>query len=357
MKHTILITGAAGYVGAMLVEKFAARDDVQLVIGIDKEPKPESFDSIENLAYFQMNTADGWEELVHDLAPDIIIHTAWQIREIYGDRELTWKWNIDGSDKVFDYALTYPSVKRLIHFSTVASYGAYPDNTVEQRFTEKDPFRLMDYLYSEEKRIAEAHLEEKYQERKNKEVSVAIVRPAAITGPRGRFMRIRFGLQATLSGQMKDSFAYRIVSAMVSVVPVTPKWLRQFIHEDDVVGIMERLAFGEPVKGYEVFNICPPGAVVLGADMAKAVGKRVLPVAPWMVRLPFFVFWHLTRGKIPTGPGAWKSYSYPIAVDGSKVTRELGYPYAYESLDAFYYTDGAYEYAVPPLQRRPKEKK
>lgn len=356
MKHTVLITGAAGYVGMMLVEKFAAREDVARVIGIDKEPKPESFEEVENLTYLQINTADEWEPLVKEFEPDIVIHTAWQIREIYGNRELTWKWNIDGSDNVFDYAFTHPSVKRLIHFSTVASYGAYPENTIEQRFTEKEPFRVMDYLYAEEKRIAEAHLEEKYAERANKDISVAVVRPAAITGPRGRFMRIRFGLQATLSGQMKDSLAYRIVSAMVSFVPVTPKWVRQFIHEDDVVGIVERLAFGEPVKGYDVFNICPPGPVVRGADMARAVGKRTLPVQPWMVRLPFFVFWHLTRGKIPTGPGAWKSYSLPIAVDGSKVTRQLGYTYKHEGFDAFYYTDGEYEYAVPPLNRRNKQK-
>lgn len=356
MKHTILITGAAGYVGTMLVQKFAARDDVQLIIGLDKEPVPEMIAEEPKLTYFQMNTADGWEELVKDLAPDIIIHTAWQIREIYGNHALTWKWNIDGSDMVFDYAFAHPSVKRLIHFSTVASYGAYPDNEIEQRFTEKDPFRVMDYLYAEEKRIAETHLEEKYAGRTNKDVSVTIVRPAAITGPRGRFMRIRFGLQATLAGQMKDSFAYRIVSAMVSVVPITPKWVRQFIHEDDVVGIIERLAFGAPSGEYKVFNICPPGGVVRGPDMARAVGKRTLTVSPWMVRLPFFIFWHLTRGKIPTGRGAWKSYSYPIAVDGSKVTRQLGYQYQHESLDAFYYTDGVYEYSVPPLDRRNKPK-
>jgi nucleoside-diphosphate-sugar epimerase len=356
MKHTILITGAAGYVGMMLVEKFAARDDVEMIIGLDKEPMPESFEGMEKLTYFEMNTADAWEELVKDLAPDIIIHTAWQIREIYGNHALTWAWNIDGSDTVFDYAFSHPNVKRLIHFSTVASYGAYPKNEIEQRFTEKDPFRVMDYLYAEEKRISEGHLEEKYEGRTNKDIQVAIVRPAAITGPRGRFMRIRFGLQATLSGQMKDSFAYRVVSAMVSFVPVTPKWVRQFIHEDDVAGIIERLVFGEPAGKYEVFNICPPGAVVRGSDMARAVGKKILPVSPWMVRLPFFVFWHLTRGKIPTGRGAWKSYSYPIAVDGSKVTRELGYTYQHEGFNAFYYTDGTYEYAVPPVSRRNKPK-
>ena len=210
----------------------------------------------------------------------------------------------------------------------------------------------MDYLYAEEKRIAEEHLEKKYAA-SDKRVAIAVVRPAAITGPRGRHQRIRFGLQSTLAGQMKGG-VYSIVSALVAFVPTTPKWLRQFIHEDDVVGITERLAFGEPVAGYEVFNICPPGPVVRGPDMAKAVGKREFPVYPWMVRIAFFIFWHLTRGKIPTGKGAWKSYSYPIAVDGSKVTRVLGYTYRYSGPDAFQYTEGNYEKYVPEQLRRRK---
>lgn len=355
--HTILITGAAGYVGSMLVEQFAKRPDVVRIIGIDKEPMPEMLSDIENLVYLETNTADGgWQEVAESYAPDIIIHTAWQIREIYGNRELTWKWNIDGSDEVFDFAFEHPFVKKLIHFSTVASYGAFPDNTIDHFFTEEEPFRETDYLYAEEKRLSEAHLFQKYQlaSSDGNAASVAVVRPAAITGPRGRFMRIRFGLQSALSGQLKGSFAYRIISLLVSRIPAPPKWLRQFIHEDDVVGIIERLAFGEPTGGYEIFNICPPGKPVFAADMAQAVGKKVLPIAPWVMRVGNFFAWHLTRGKIPTGRGAWKSYSYPIAVDGSKVTRVLGYTYKHNSFDAFYYTDGAYEYAVPPESRRPK---
>lgn len=354
MKHTLFITGAAGYVGTMLVQEFAKRDDVKQIIGLDKEPVPDLIKDEPKLVYIQMNTADDWKEQVKGYKPDIVIHTAWQIREIYKNRPLTWKWNVTGSDKVFDFAFANDFVKRLIHFSTVASYGSFPENSVDYRYVEEDPFRKSEYLYAEEKRVAEEHLEDLYWLRNNKDVSVAIVRPAAITGPRGRFMRIRFGLQATLSGQMKDSFVYRVISAMVSFVPVTPKWLRQFIHEDDVVGIVERLSFGKAAGAYEVFNICPPGPVVRAKDMAKAVGKKTLPIFPWMVRLPFFVFWHLTRGKIPTGPGAWRGYSYPIAVDGSKVTRELGYEYKYEGFDAFYYTNGAYESFVPEESKRHK---
>lgn len=354
---TILITGAAGYVGSMLVHKFAERADVGKIIGIDKEPMPEMLQGTDKLVYLETNTADGgWQDIAEAAEPDVVIHTAWQIREIYGNRELSWKWNIDGSDEVFNFSFDHKSVKKLIHFSTVASYGAFATNTMEQRFTEEDPFRETDYLYAEEKRITEAHLFQKYQlaEAERPDISVAILRPAAITGPRGRFMRIRFGLQAALSGQLKDSFIYRLISLMTSFVPVTPKWLRQFIHEDDVVGIVERLAFGDSAGSYEIFNICPPGDVVRGSDMARAVGKRAVTIAPWMARIPFFILWHISRGKVPTARGSWKGYSYPIAVDGSKVTRKLGYSYQYSPFDAFYYTDGVYEYSVPPASRRPK---
>ena len=351
-KHTILITGAAGYVGAMLIEQFGKRDDVEKIVGIDKEHIPAELRKEPKLVYLNTNTADDWEEEVRAHKPDIVIHTAWQIRELYGAQDLEWRWNVGGSDKVFDYAFDAANgVDRLVYFSTVSSYGAFASNSVDHFFTEDEGFRKSQYLYAEEKRVVEEHLEEKYGKSTHKPM-VAVLRPAAITGPRGRYMRVRFGLQATLAGQMKGGI-YSIISAMVSFVPVTPTWLRQFIHEDDVVGIVERLAFGEKLaKGYDVFNICPPGQVVRGKDMAAAVGKKVLPVYPWMVRLAFFVFWHLSRGKVPTGRGAWKGYSYPIAVDGSKLTRVTGFQYRYAGLDAFRYTDGAYESFVPEHQIR-----
>ncbi|HRH24662.1 MAG TPA: hypothetical protein PK109_03700, partial [Candidatus Paceibacterota bacterium] len=221
---------------------------------------------------------------------------------------------------------------------------------------ELEPFRKTDYLYAEEKRVAEERLEAQYKKRTNA-ATVAIIRPAAITGPRGRFMRIRFGLQSALSGSLKGqkSFLYDLISLMVSWVPVTPKWLRQYVHEDDIVAVTLRLAFDEvPVK-YEAFNIAPPGPAVFGADMARAVGKRTVNMPPWLIRIAFWIMWHISRGKIPTAEGSWKGYSYPIAVDGSKATRLLGIKYSYESYDAFYYTNGTYESEVPEPLRRHKD--
>lgn len=345
MNHRIFITGAAGYVGAMLVDQFSRRPDVEAILGLDKEPIPDLIKENSKLAYIQANTADeSWKEAARDFKPDIVIHTAWQIREVYGHREITWQWNIEGSDNVFEFAFNTPTVTKLIHFSTVASYGAFKDNSTEHFFTEEELFRKTDYLYAEEKRITEEHLRSLY-DKSDKRITVSVVRPAAITGPRGRYMRIRFGLQAALSGSLKQekSKLYNLISTMVSWVPITPKWLRQYVHEDDVNDIVEKLAFEDSGFKYEAFNLAPPGAVVRGEDMARAVNKKMLPIYPWMVRLAFFLFWHLTQGKVPTSRGSWKGYSYPIAVDGSKVTRALGYQYKYPSFEAFQETAGRYE--------------
>ena len=347
-KKTLFITGGAGYVGAMLIDLFSKRPDVGRIIALDKVGIPDFIKDMsevkEKVTFIVANTADTtWQKMVADARPDVVIHTAWQIREMYGKKPLQWKWNIDGSDAVFDFAFGTASVKKLIHFSTVASYGAYANNTIEHRFTEAEGFRQTDYLYAEEKRIAEEHLRAKYEAvQKTTQVKVAIIRPAAITGPRGRYMRIRFGLQSALSGQLKESFVHRVISLMVSFVPVTPKWCRQFIHEDDIADVVELLAFNDLKTPYEAFNACPPGDVVLGKDMAAAVGKRTLPVKPWMIRIVFFFAWNLTLGRVPTSKGGWKSYSYPIAVDGSKLTKLYGYHYNWQSKDAFVKKEGRY---------------
>lgn len=355
MTHTILVTGASGYIGAMVVKRLASLDSVAQVIALDKDPLPELLEGVEKVTFLQINTADAWQEQVARYKPTIVINCAWQIREIYGDRERSWRWNIDGSDAVFDFCFEHESIQKLIHISSIASYGAFKENKMDRFFTEADPLRESTALYPEEKRISENHLRQKFElnHHANPALSVTILRPASVTGPRGRFMRDSIGLQSALSGELNTTFIHRVISLMTAFVPVTRTWLRQFVHEDDVVAIIELCALEQSKEEgtLDTYIMCPPGDVVLGTDMARIVGKKTLVLPPVLIRFVFCMAWHLTRGRIPTAPGSWKGYSYPIPVDGSKVTKEKGYTYQYSGSDALAYTDGAYEYAVPPLKR------
>lgn len=344
--HKLLITGAAGYVGAMLADQFSRRDDVVQILCLDKEEQPALLGGNKKVIWISANTADdSWQEIVAQHTPDVVIHCAWQIRHMYGKEEEQWRWNVEGSKKIFDFVFNTLSVKRLIYFSTASIYGAFPSNTLEHWFKEEEPLRENKYLYGIEKRAVEEMLHKlvKFWRSERRSLKVFIVRPAAITGPRGRSMHHRFGLQSALSGTLKGSSVYKLVRLLVSFVPATRLWVRQFIHEDDVSDIIGLLSFGETDLSYEIFNITPPGKPVLAKDMATAVGKKVLRLPPFFIRIAFFFFWHGTRGRIPTSPGGWKFYAYPVLMDGAKLTEKMGYQYRFkEPREAFVKIEGRY---------------
>ena len=355
--QTIFIVGGAGYIGEMLCHQFSLRSDIKTIIALDKEPQSDFSKSLEKVVYIQSNMADdGWQEKVMAYAPDVVVHTAWQIRAMYGNPKEQWRWNVEGSSKVFDFAFTAPSVKKLVYFSTASSYSARVDNSIEHYFTEEEGFRNDDYIYALEKKVTEEILEKKYRQAHENGVRtpvIRIVRPAAITGPRGRYMRIRFGLQSALQGNLKGNPIYKVVTLLTAFVPATKGWVRQFIHEDDVNDIVAKFVDENPTSPYEAYNITPLGEPVFAEDMARAVGKKILPIYPWMARIAFFFFWHLTRGKVPTCPGSWRYYSYPVLMSGEKLSKI--YTCAYSSKDAFQYTNGRYESYVPEAIRNTKK--
>ncbi|MEZ4103724.1 MAG: NAD-dependent epimerase/dehydratase family protein [Candidatus Paceibacterota bacterium] len=352
-KRTILITGAAGYVGEMLCDQLAKRDDVERIIALDKDEQTKLTKSLEKVLYIQANLAEaGWQNKVIPYMPDTIVHTAWQIRTLYGREKEQWRLNVEASEAVFNFAFANRFVKKLIYFSTAASYSARPENSIEHYFTEAEGLRDDDYLYAKEKKVVEEKLYNTYSKAQLEEKhypQITVLRPAAITGPKGRFMTVRFGLQSALRGDLKGGFLNKLVSLMTSYMPATTSWARQFVHEDDVLGVVTHLIFSPNAWSYEVFNLTPNGKPVLADEMAKIVDKKVLMVPSWMVRLSFWSLWHLTRGRIPTSQGVWRVYSYPILMSGDKLT--VVYRCRYSSLEAISTTAGNYEYCVPEAEK------
>lgn len=349
----IFITGGAGYVGEMLCDQLAQRDDVEAIITVDKAPQSDFSKKIPKLTYIQENLADDcWQEKVEAWRPDAVVHTAWQIRVLYGRESEQWRWNIEGSDEVFAFALGLQSVTKLIHFSTAASYAALVDNTFEHWFVEDEPLRENAYRYAQEKKVAEEHLKKMVTESQRADIRVVVVRPAAITGPKGRYLRESFGLQSVLSGTLKKGFLNRLVTMMTAIMPATKGWVRQFVHEDDVVDTVIYFLFNAAPSTYEVYNLVPEGDPVYAPTMAATADKKVMIVPAWAIRLLFWCFWHGTRGKVPTAPHVWRFYSYPILMSGKKLSLE--HPLVYSSIDALQYTNGRYEQYVPEALKNSK---
>ena len=245
---------------------------------------------------------------------------AFQIRELYGRKwKLQRRWNVDGARKVLAFALAEPSVRRLIHFSTVTAYGAQADNTIAARFDESVPLRERDYLYGSHKREIEALLGQAYAA--DRSPHVVVLRCASISGPYGRFVLGRFGIVSTLTG----------------LFPFLPcgraDFGRQYLHEDDAAEIVCTLLSAAPRQGYEVFNASPDDYLA-APDLASLLGKRTVVVPPLLLRGLFALCWHASRGRIPTPRGAWKFVTFPIAVDGSALTRAYGCRYHFTSAQA-----------------------
>ncbi|PSO46010.1 MAG: hypothetical protein BRC25_00040 [Parcubacteria group bacterium SW_6_46_9] len=339
-KKTVFITGGAGYVGSMLANVLTGREDIEKVILLDKETKPETVPRSEKITFLCKNVLDDWRDRVARFRPDVVVHAAWQIREMYWERDKQYRWNIEGAKKVFSFAFNQRSVDQLIHFSTVAAYGADASNKRSHRFTESDNLRKSGYSYADEKLQSERILRQMHEAHSDSSqagTEVAVLRPASITGPWGRGIRDKFGLQAALSGQLdaSKSFWYWLIDRLLFFTPVTKKWARQFVHEDDVINVVLTLISQGLPDDFGTYNLAPPGPVVTGEDMAEVVGKPAATISPQLIRFVFFWVRHLSLGKIPTSAGSWKTYSYPIIVDGSKVTKDLGYEYDYDAHGAF----------------------
>lgn len=319
----IMITGAAGYIGAMLCHQFSKAPNLEKIIAIDMRTMPAILKDNKKIVWITAKLSDGiWKIPAHINKPEVVIHCAWQKREIYGKDDLQKKLNIDGSRAVFDFVFSNEFVKKLIHFSSALSYGAYPDNNLEKPFAEDDQLREDNLRHLNHKRVIEEDLRSFY-EGSGKNTQIVILRPSSITGPRAR----------SLNDKNELSF-----------IPVgSDKWFKQYIHEDDITDIVGMFTFGGKRfgVGYEVFNLSPRDYVA-GRDIGRLLNKTIVTIPPLLVRMTLFLVWHIFGGKFSISRGEWSHLSYPVPIDGSKITNKYGFEYSYSSREALEKNEGRY---------------
>lgn len=313
----ILISGARGYIGKLLTKRLSQNQNVDKIFALDKLAKPEDFDN-PKIYYLQSDLArDSWEEKIPQV-PDVAIHSAFDIRTPYGRLKEQEFNNLVGSERFFKYCFRN-KVKKLIYFSSVAAYGAEAGN-IGKLLTEDDPLTETIYPYGVQKRKIEEMLKTIIRNENNLITQVFVLRPASISGPEGE-KRKKIGL-------------LNFIKRIFPILPIShPAWARQYIHEEDVLRVIEFLSFRQITSHFEIFNLASQDILTM-KDMANSLDKKTIKIPIFIVKLLFFLAWHLTLGFIPTVPGSDRFFIYPINVDGTKITH-FGFQYKYSSKEVF----------------------
>lgn len=126
----VMVTGAAGHTAAALLPVLVQRPDIQQVIAVDIHPP--AFSSAK-MRYFSMDIRDPC--LAEQLAGlDQIIHLAFVVLSPRLGPQNRWRSemrdiNLRGSQHLFQAAAS-AGVRHVIYTSSVAAYGAWPDNPI-----------------------------------------------------------------------------------------------------------------------------------------------------------------------------------------------------------------------------------
>lgn len=320
----IILTGASGYLGSQLVGLWLQDEKIKEIIVIDlKDPKFIFEKDNPKITFIKKNVADvDFEKEVSDPEKiDAVFHAAYLIRTPFFNRKEHVRSNIQGAENIFKFTLNN-KIKKLIHFSTVAIYGANQENSLEIPFKESDPIKENRITYGKDKGEIEKILEKlnlKY--RNQSETEISVLRIGSVAGPFGKSVVGKKGLQSFMRG-------------LFPFIPVaSERSARQFVHEDDIVDAVNFCLFENFGEKYNIFNLAPNGFLTF-QEIARILNKKVLKLPKFALSLIFQISWYLSFGKIPTPPGVINSYVYPIIVDGLKICSR-GFKYSYTGRDAF----------------------
>lgn len=299
----VAVTGAAGSIGARLVGRLAASDDVDAVIALDARFIDPTHPKV---TAYQRDISQPVEDVFKEHGVSSVVHLAFQLKP-GRNREAVRRTNVGGTAQVLQ-SCQAADVGHILYLSSTTVYGAYPNNNAS--FTEESPTQpVRGFQYAEDKAATEPLLQAYGLDNPNTHNTV--LRGCVVMGPNS------------------DNFITKAFSKplLVSVLGTNPQM--QFIHEDDLQDVLE-LCLKAQLSG--VYNIAGAGTVPY-SDIARVAGRRSLPVpaallypltqATWALRL---------QGDSPSC--GLDMIRWPWVANIEKLRRETGFTPRYTSRQA-----------------------
>lgn len=301
----VCITGASGYLGSKIALFLSAKDEIENIIGIDRNAPKKS---IPKFRFYKRDVRDNIDDILTDHHIDTVIHTAYILPPIH-NKQLMEDINVGGTRNVLN-ACARAKVEHMIYTSSSTAYGFHPDN--DNPLTEDSPLRgNADFTYSKNKREIEMAIPEWMKD--NSSMRLTILRPCFVVGP---------GFDNPLS---------RYLGKKIVFLPFHTEPM-QFVHEDDLVRIIY-LALSDKKEG--IFNMGGDGTISF-AEMVRKLGGILIPVPEKLLSFLNAIAWSLRLSFLSEFPNpALNMIRYPWVVNSDKLKRQLGFTYKFTTREAF----------------------
>jgi UDP-glucose 4-epimerase len=252
----VAITGVSGYLGGLLLRQLAAEPTIDAILGLDLVP-PAQLSPKLTFQIADVRTAP-FDELLRGV--DVLFHLAFIVQPPprLKPAEVD-EINIGGSRRVFEGAAA-AGVRKIIHASSVAAYGAHADNPTP--LTEDSPLRPNEnWYYSRTKGAVERFLDE-FQPQ-HPDVVIVRFRPSIFLGP-------------TVNNSIGQLFETRVL------VTFDPKLKMDLCWDEDIA---DAFCLALRYDRSDVFNLTG-GAPISMIEAGAIVGKRVWRVSrKWVLPL------------------------------------------------------------------------
>jgi nucleoside-diphosphate-sugar epimerase len=314
---TVAVTGATGIFGLSLCEVLDRDPAVDRVVGVARRP----FDpAAHGLAKMVFRRGDVLDPAALDEAfagADVVCHLAFTVLERGAVPDRVRRINVDGSANVFD-AAARTGARRIVYASSIAAYGAHPDNPVP--IHEDWPTRGNDAFYYSQHKAEVERLLDAFEAAKP-DVEVVRIRPCVVVGPHSIDL-FRGPLPTPLVGLALSPF-------VPWTLPDPGMASMQFVHEDDVAEVFRLGIVADGARG--AYNLAGDGTLTPG-ELARALGAVRVPVPGGLARRAVDVAHRV--GLSPAGASWLDVARYPITVDTTRARTELGWVPRYDSRGA-----------------------
>jgi UDP-glucose 4-epimerase len=256
----VLVTGASGYLGRLVVAALAERRaEVAVLVATDIRPLPTA-ERLPGVVYDALDVrSKSLADLAKGHAIDTIVHLAAIVTPGQDDdRDRQYSVDVGGTENVLGAAVE-AGVGRIVYTSSGAAYGYHPDNRA--LLDEDDPLRgNEEFAYAWHKRLVEDLLA-RYR-RDHPELGQLVFRVSTILG-------------ATVHNQITAMFERPVVLGLrESETPFC------FVWDQDVVGAIVAGVLSDRTG---VYNLTGDGVMTL-REIAQGMGRRYVALPERWVR-------------------------------------------------------------------------